>query len=769
MKAVIIAGGEGLRLRPLTCSIPKPLAPLCGKPVIEYILDLLKRHKFSSACVTLGYKGEQIVSHFDGENYNGISLAYALEDEPLGTAGGVKSAVGDDDEVLVISGDSLCDFDLSAAIEFHKANNSAATIIAKKSDDPREYGLILAEKNGRVKSFLEKPSFESCVTDLINTGVYILSKAALKSIPDGVSSDFAQDIFPKMLEQNMPIFAFKDEGYWCDIGDFKNYISCQKDILLGRINCEISGHKTLDGNFFADAAELRGVKVTPPVYIGKNVKISSGAIIDAGSVICDDVTVLRGAKIHNSVLLSGAYIGEKATCNDALICQNAKLLAGSAVFEGGVVGESAVLGENSTVECGVKIWAKKHLESNASAAYDVKYGYAKPICIDDEGVCGETNGEITPQIASMLGSALVTALLDDERIAVGYRDTPTAKAMAFALISGILSAGGNVWDMGECLETEMEFSMHEAGIKLGCFANIGVTAKFRILAENGMPISRRQERKIESGINRAEYHRAGFSDFGKHIDVSSLKELYSGYVLRIFSGKLFKIHAEINSASVALSSICEKVFSAVNDINGTRIIFHIASDGRKLSAYSDETGYVFYEKLLLIACKFAFEDGKNVALPYSAPAAVDSIAEKFGQKVLRYFDCPVDLSDEKARKLAGEVNFPRDGLILAATVLDGISKRKTTLKTVVDELPKFTSITRFIPIEKSPSEVLKSFCSERGGLNEGVVAEENGGRVLIRPVKTGKGVMMFVESFKSETASEICDIYEKLLNEKFKG
>lgn len=764
MNAVIMAGGEGTRLRPLTCNMPKPLAPLCGKPVVEYILELLKKHNFTNATFTLRYQGEKIVSHFDDDTYNGIALHYSFEKEPLGTAGSVKNAVGTTDDVIVISGDALCDFDLTAAVAFHKKTNAKATIIVKKVPDPREYGLVLTSDDGKVRSFLEKPSYESCITDLANTGVYILSKEALEIIPDG-EADFAQDIFPQMLKRGMDIFAYEDAGYWCDIGDFNSYIRCQQDMLAGLVDCEIDGHKTLDGIITNSSFDFKGARLTAPIYIGKNVKIAPGSIIDSGSIISDDVTICRGAKIHGSVILDGAYIGEKVTCNEAVVCENAKLLSACAVFEGGVIGENAVVGENSIVENGVKIWAGKHLDNNTTATYDVKYGNVKQLCIDDEGICGETNGEITPQIASILGSSIATV---GKKIGIGYRGTAPAKALAYAIISGIMSAGGEVWNIGECIETELDFALRNASLDLGCYVDAGIITKLKIMSANGLPLTRKQERKIEGGLNRSEYNKVGFNEFGNVINVESIKELYANDLLKAAPKTLKGTRIEVNTANQRIISVAERVLENINDKDGQRLVFHISSDGRKLSAYTDDLGYVFYEKLLLLCCQSYFQKGLDVSLPYSAPAIADELALRYASKVLRYYNCPVDNSDIEARSLASQITFPRDALMLMLTLLNNLSERKITLAQAIEELPKFTATNRFVSIEKSPSIVLKSLCNERGGLNEGVVANDEAGRVLIRPVKTGKGVMMFVESFKAETATELCDFYEKILMDKMR-
>lgn len=764
-----MAGGEGTRLRPLTCTLPKPLAPLCAKPVAAYILELLGRHGFAEATFTLRYHGDMIEKYFE-ESYGGISLSYSTE-EQAGTAGSVKKAIenlfnadkikkSDAEPVLVISGDALCDFDLTAAMDFHKQSGGAATIIVKKVADPREFGLVLSGEGGRIRSFLEKPSFEGCVTDLANTGVYILSPEALALIPSGETTDFAQDIFPAMLSKCLPIFAYEESGYWCDVGDFDSYIRCQRDMLAGRVDCTLDGHKTLEGNIINTVGEQSGVKITAPVFIGRNTRIAAGVVIDAGSVIGDDVTICAGAKIHGGIILSGAYIGEHATVNEAIICENARLLSAAAVYEGAVIGEGAVVCENATVESGVKLWAGKTLSANTTAAYDIKYGRARQLCIDEEGICGETNGEITPQVAAVLGASLATV----GDVVVGHGATAPAKALSLALLSGAMSAGGGVWDIGECIDTELDFAAKCIGTKLSCHVEAGVTAKLKVTGECGLPLSRAEERKLEAGLNRAEYGKASFSQFGNITDGGALKALYRAKLSRLIGGRLKGLRIDVTSPNARVVELLQGLLIPINDKSGERIVFHVSGDGRKISAFSEATGYVFYEKLLLLCVQSYCQRGEDVALPYSAPAVCDKLAARYAGRVLRYFSCPTDKSDAAARALGAEVTFARDGIFMLLTLVESLRARKLSLGDAVGELPEFTAANRFVSIAGAPSEILKRFCSESGGLSEGVVIGNDEGRVLIRPVKTGKGVMLFAESFKTESAGELCDFYEKMLN-----
>ena len=200
MKAVIMAGGRGTRLRPLTERCPKPMARLCGRPVVEYILELLAKNGVTESVLTLQYLPDQIVSHFPDNSFAGIALSFCEEAQPLGTAGSVKNAAGQiGEDLLVISGDALCDFSLREAMDQHAARCADVTIVTARVGDPREYGLVIADSDGHVTGFIEKPSFAQATSELANTGIYILSPHAVEMIPDGQIFDFAADLFPRML------------------------------------------------------------------------------------------------------------------------------------------------------------------------------------------------------------------------------------------------------------------------------------------------------------------------------------------------------------------------------------------------------------------------------------------------------------------------------------------------------------------------------------------------------------------------------------------
>src|SRR4051794_33135066 len=242
MKAVVMAGGEGTRLRPLTSNQPKPMVPIVGKPCMEHIVELLRDHGFDEVVVTLAFMPQAIRSYFGDGEALGVKIEYSVEDTPLGTAGSVKQAEGALQETfLVISGDALCDVDLGALLDFHREKQAAVTIGLKSVDNPLEFGIVVTDEDGRVERFLEKPSWSQVFSDTINTGIYVMEPEVLRHIPPGESYDFSSQLFPLLLEMGRPLYGFVLDGYWQDIGNLDQYRQANFDALGERVRLENKG------------------------------------------------------------------------------------------------------------------------------------------------------------------------------------------------------------------------------------------------------------------------------------------------------------------------------------------------------------------------------------------------------------------------------------------------------------------------------------------------------------------------------------------------
>ncbi len=761
--ALILAGGEGLRMRPLTCSKPKAMLPVCGKPVISYALDALKRQGCGSVYIAADRLSNVITGFIDKSPH----IEFIISSSPEGTCRPVREALktSGDSDITVIYGDLLFNADLSAAFTEHKKSGADITVVTSKTDSPAGKTLV-SVRDGFVTDVIPDPARESCVSDLAAAGIFIVSSSALPETE--LHKDILTDLIPAVIRKGGKVLNFTSDGIFTDINTPEDLFTASGDVFKGLI-------PSLGGHIIAKRGERPDIELSVPAFIASSADIAPHVKIGANTVIGENVTVCRGAKLNGAIIMDGAFIGERATVNGAVIGTGARLLAGSSVFEGAAVGDNAVIAEQAVVQCGVKIWNGRHIDSCACASQDVKYGFLTPIKIGEDGICGETGSAITPQTAASAGSALASLASPVSpvsqasnssakgKIGIGYKNNAASKSLAFAIASGVTAAGADAWLFGAVTAPALAYCTAISHLTAGCLADAGVTAKLRLCSGDGLPLSGSEEKIIENGINRGEYRRAGFNHFGELRSASSIVRLYKNMLEETAPKALSGIRAVLNTSGGTVTEMCGDIFDKINDRNGSPIVFHIGSDGRGTSAYTEETGYVFEEKLILICCARRFEQGLDVSLPYDFPRAADKLAEKYGRKVLRYSGCPSDKRDSDARKLALETPFVRDGAALALSVLNALECKGVSLAEALAELPKMALATRFVAVNKHPAGLLRQLCSERQATGDGIVINDGRGLVTIRPVKTEKGVMMRAESFSAEIASELCDFYQDKL------
>jgi len=311
MKAVIMAGGKGTRLKPLTDNIPKPLVPILNAPVIDYSIALLNRYDIREIAVTLQHLPEMIIDRLDASAYKD-RLYYFIEDAPLGTAGSVKNCGKFLDEIfIVISGDALTDLNIEKMLSFHRASKADITIAVKEVDDPSRFGVVCADSVGRVYGFKEKPKKEDCQSNVVSSGIYIIEPHVLQLIPSDTQFDFAKDLFPHMLDKHMRIFAYETDCYWCDVGSLGTYFSANMDALSGRVRISETPEVLSGGRF----SEVSGARVFSGgnVFIGDNVKFSGGVILGA------NVSIGSGAELRDCVIAKGASVPPFSVINGAII------------------------------------------------------------------------------------------------------------------------------------------------------------------------------------------------------------------------------------------------------------------------------------------------------------------------------------------------------------------------------------------------------------------------------------------------------------------
>jgi mannose-1-phosphate guanylyltransferase / phosphomannomutase len=352
MKAIIIAGGLGTRLRPLTYNVPKPIVPLVNRPFTFYQIELLKKYGITDIILNLHYLSDNIRNIFDDGKKLGVNISYSLEENPLGTAGAVKNAEQyfDNEPMLVFNGDILTDINLSKMIAFHQEKKAKVTIAMTKVEDPTIYGLIIVDENSRVLEFREKPTWEQVVANTINAGVYICDPSIFKLVPKGKEFSFERQLYPMLLEKGEKIYGYKTDAYWMDIGDPVKYLKAHHDIMNGYVMANISGNRITADMWTEDDANIsKSAKVRGKVMLGGHSVVAEDVILEESVVLGEGVIIGKGAKLKNCVVHSKTTIGENAKLENCIIGSRCT------IEDFSFVGTGTVLADGSIIKKGTRI------------------------------------------------------------------------------------------------------------------------------------------------------------------------------------------------------------------------------------------------------------------------------------------------------------------------------------------------------------------------------------------------------------------------------
>ena len=321
MKAVVLVGGEGTRLRPLTYLTVKAMVPVLNKPFIEYIIRHLSHHNISEIILAIGYKPDRITEYFTDENQLGTKLTYSIETDPLGTAGAFKNAEPQiDDTVFAMNGDIFTDLDFTEMLRFHKDKGAKVTIALTPVEDPTRFGVVETDSNQRVTRFLEKPKQEQVISNMINAGVYVIETEVLKRIPKGKRSMFEHDIFPSLVAAGEPVFGYTTDVYWMDMGTPEKYLQLNADLLSGK-STQV-GFNPTDIRIGKQSHVHPQSNLVGPILIDKNCNVGKGAQLKGPVVIGPGCRIHDGASIENSVIWQNADIGEQAILKDCIVASN---------------------------------------------------------------------------------------------------------------------------------------------------------------------------------------------------------------------------------------------------------------------------------------------------------------------------------------------------------------------------------------------------------------------------------------------------------------
>jgi mannose-1-phosphate guanylyltransferase / phosphomannomutase len=745
MRAVLMAGGEGTRLRPLTCDLPKPMVPILNRPIAEHILNLLRRHNITDVIATLFYLPDVFRDYFQDGFDLGVKLTYAVEEElALGTAGCVKSVAPLLNETfLVISADSLTDFDLSAAIAFHRQQNSKATLVLTRVPNPMEFGVVMTDSSGRIQRFLEKPASSEIFSDTVNTGIYILEPDALNYLPSQAPTDFSMDLFPLLLEQGYPMYGYVAEGYWRDIGSLDQYREAQYDALHGKVCLDMSypqrQHRLWVGeNTHIDAE----AQIQPPVLIGTNCRIGAKATLTAGTVVGDNVIVGAKAELERAILWNGVIIGEESHLRACVIARGARVDRRARVLDGAVIGALSTVGEEAQVSVGIRVWPSKQIEAGATLNINLVWGNsAQRHLFGQQGVSGLANVDITAEFAVRLGAAYASTLTPGSQVMVSRDQRSISRMLSRSLASGLMSVGIQVQNLEAVALPIARCAARTLGISGGIHARIHPERPDFVLIEffddQGINLSKSKEKKIEGAFFKEDFRRAAIADIGDITYPSQILNVYASSFEKLLniansSPKPFKVVVDYVYAvsGAVLPHLLSKFGCDVVVLNASlrqsiptleereellvqlgavvqalkaNLGVQVSANGERFILVDEGGKAIHSESLtaLMVDISLRVNPHQIVVVPAQVSSAVDEIAQRYGGRAIRTKVNPTALM-EACRKNLGVVLggsaetgfiFPQlhpgfDAMFAIAKLIEMLTLHPQTIQQLMASLPE---------------------------------------------------------------------------------
>lgn len=799
MKGIIMAGGKGTRLRPLTCNLPKPMLPVVNRPVIDYAIELLKTHGIHEIGVTLQYMPNVIINHIKEQKLD-AAFEFFTETVPLGTAGSVKAAENFlSDTFVVLSGDGLCDIDITKAVRFHEENHADVTIVLKRVENPLEYGIVITEDSGKILRFAEKPNWREVFSDSVNTGIYIINKNVLEMIDSSKPSDFSGDLFPQMLEKNMALYGYVADGYWCDIGNLKSYVQANIDALNGKVN----------GNFHYDEYyEIKkdvwvgkyvkldeNAKIEGPCIIGKNSNIRANASIYPNTIIGNGCYIGRHATVKNSILHSNVYVGSSCELRGSIIADGTRLSDNVSVFEGSAIGSDCAIGENSVIRNKASLWPEKRISENCVVSDNIIWQTETHARIfDNECISGKVNVDITPDIATKIGTAF--ADINQKRIVIAHNGSADAKMIFSAIRAGAMAQGAKLLELSVSPLPTLRYAVRLFGADGGIYvgSKSGDISIF-FTDEQGSNISSATERKLENAINSTASKLALAEDINEPQKFDRCCDFYERHLIHTV-GKIGKNNTNFSVCAVIDNKIETNVLVSIlsdleiNQTVYTKDEFESSKDNKfDLTVSLDDFGerLVIYNEnhepidknvtnliMNYISLKQQTSD-KYIIAPYNAPEAVDEIAKSNNGVVIRTKSGTRALINEIVKHdgipdslPVGKMSMYYDGIMFLLVLIDFLTSQQKSLKDIISTLPSIHLSEKEIdcPWDKRSSVMRKL----AGGTNsvqpcDGIKITHKYGWSLVLPDSKRAVFKIYSEGFSEEYANELTDICAKKIAE----
>ncbi len=824
MKAVIMAGGEGTRLRPLTSNQPKPMIPMANRPMMEHIVGLLSRHGITEIVVTVAFLADAVRNYFGDGSEFGVNISYATEQSPLGTAGSVLNAREElTERFLVISGDVVTDVDLSALLSFHEEKSAMATIALKSMENPLEFGIVITNPDGSVERFLEKPTWGQVFSDTVNTGIYVLEPEVFDFIPGGRPVDFSSEVFPALLEAGKGVYGCTVEGYWEDVGTLGAYLSAHTDVLDAKVSLDIPGFRLREGMWMGEGVEIDpSAVIEGPAVLGDYCRIGPHVRLGSHTVLGANVRVGADASLERVVVHDNCLVGPAVSLRGCVIGRSSDLRRGVHCEEGAVVGDRCRIGAHAMVGPGVKIYPSKTVEDGAVVNSSIIWeGRAARSLFGRQGVSGLANVDIGPELAVRLSMAYAATLPRGSRVVTSRDTSRAARVLKRAIMVGLNTSAINVEDLEAASTPATRFAVRttraQGGVTVRLASDDPQSVVIRFFDEDGVDIDQAFERKIERLLGREEFRRALAGEIGdlefparalerythaltSYVDISSLRaarfKLVVDYAYGTASFVMPNILSKLSTDVLAVNpyAATAQAISFDLDAHATRVAELVRSSGAHLGVVIepggellkviDDTGRILSNdqlSLAMLSLLLPMGETSRVGLPVSSPLAAQRLCEQAGAEVVWTKTATAHLMELAASAridfgigIDGGYVFPEflpafDATATLAKLLSLLAESGLRLSKVVDGEAPVHILHRRIPTPwEAKGHLMRSVVEASHGsellLVDGVKVLEEGGWVLVLPDPEEPFTDLWVEGGSEDDAQERATRWERMLD-----
>ncbi len=779
MKALIINDSEGNRLRPITCTIPKTMLPVLGRPVCEHTVRLLRRHNISDISIVSDYLPETVKNHFLKNNIGQVKISFPKREE-------IASLISSDD-TLIISGSILTDINLEKLIEHHIKNNAAATFVTRTNADFLEYGVVSLDDNKYICEYNRATYPAFCMTRSCFMGIMLVSSKTDLSSHSSLCS-----IAQALTESGEKIVSYTSKEYIQDICDSEVYFRVTRDFLDKKINLPFPCDEKENGVWIdKDATIARGAIIVPPVYIGPGTVINRGVRIEDHSSIGKDCTINSFASIKRSIVMDNALVCEGSSVRAGILCEKSELGVQSAMYESSVIGGGTKLGNRCILRPSVRVWPEKFIEDDSIISSNIVWENLTPRSMFFDGcVSGRINNEITPEFASLLGCACASVL--GNKIGISGTSGYGSNMIKNALISGAQSFGAETFDFGEqplpITRSGIYFYKLDGGISISTYEkNDELYACIDIINSSGANIDDDTLFHLEGIVNSGEVKRISPQGIK---DISYLLE-YKLYYLRSLINSVKKADVSmkilINCQSEWAKKLLQGASSDLNcsfDFTNTSSAFEFASEVQK-GAY-DFGGMIDpkCEKIILvnnetrILSDFDYDvltaliimksyPSATIYTPISTPEGVELLAEKYGATVVRTKMSPPAimnlLSGRREKMYTQQFVYRFDAIGALVMLIDFLSSSHITLSALLEEIPSYCVEDNLVDCpSKEQTDTIKKVAlrhkKEAFDLEHALKLNFKNGWALIVPSNVQNTIRIIAHSFSEEYAREIADM-----------